>query len=182
MGMRGSIGLAASPSSSRSAVTASAAEPRGDGRHRPPGQLADRLEPGAEQPLGRLRLQLQRRHRQPADRRRFVLRGQRLVAGQRMGRPGVPAKASRTVMRRAGHARLDIGGQAPLAAEQMGAAGDVEDQPVGRIQRDHRRVADAAVGQPLEPGPVGRLVALDRLQLRHPRPGVGQRHARLQPE
>ena len=81
-----------------------------------------------------------------------------------------------------GHPLLDIGGQPRLAAEQMGAAGDVEDQPVGRIERDHRRVADAAVGDPFEPGLVGRLVAVEHDQLGHSRPRIGQGHSRLQPQ
>jgi hypothetical protein len=64
----------------------------------------------------------------------------------------------------------------------MGATGDIEDQPIRRIERDHRRVADRTVGQPFEPHPVSRLIAIDGNQLRNARPRVGQGHAGIEPK
>lgn len=54
---------------------------------------------------------------------------------------------------------------------------DVEDQPVGGIERDERRVAIAPQGEAVEPGVVGDRIVLDRDQLWKLRAGIGQRHA-----
>jgi hypothetical protein len=50
----------------------------------------------------------------------------------------------------------EVVAQRRLAAEQMRATADVEQQPVGRIERDHRGIAVAAVGDPFEETGVGR--------------------------
>jgi hypothetical protein len=63
---------------------------------------------------------------------------------------------------------------------EMSAAGNVEQQPVRRIEPDQGRVASTAIGEPLQPGGVGMLVQFMGRDLGHPGPGIGQRHARRQ--
>ena len=48
-----------------------------------------------------------------------------------------------------------------FAAEQMGAAGDVEKQAVGAVERHQRRVAVAPVGEAFEQPAVGLRIGLD---------------------
>ena len=55
----------------------------------------------------------------------------------------------------AGHARQQIVAQRGLAAEQMRAAADVEQDAVGRIDGDERRIAQAPVGDGVEQAGVG---------------------------
>ena len=50
----------------------------------------------------------------------------------------------------AAEAPREIAGQLRLAAEEMRAAADVEQQPVGRIDGDERRIAQASLGQVVE--------------------------------
>ena len=82
----------------------------------------------------------------------------------------------------AGHPRQQVVAQLLLAAEQMRAAADVEQDAVGRIGGDQRRVALAPVGDGVEQACVGRLL------LRHGGKGgmhgarLRQREARAQPE
>src|SRR5262249_37013476 len=56
------------------------------------------------------------------------------------------------------HAREEIAAKVLLAAEEMRAAADVEQNAVGRIDGDERRVALAAVGNGVEKAGVGRPV------------------------
>ena len=64
-----------------------------------------------------------------------------------------------------------------LAAEQMAAAGDVEHQAVRRIEGDGRRIALAGGGQPQQQAIVGAGIGLHHVEIRNPRPGIGQRQA-----
>ena len=59
-----------------------AAEAGGDARHRPLGQIPNRLEPRTKQTLGRFRIKLQSHHRQTPNSRNLILCGKRLIAGQ----------------------------------------------------------------------------------------------------
>src|SRR3546814_5852686 len=60
----------------------------------------------------------------------------------------------------------DLGNQSRLAAEQMRSTGNVEDQPVGGVERDERRVARAALRDPVEPCGVGGGVEIGRASWR----------------
>src|SRR5262249_5438291 len=80
------------------------------------------------------------------------------------------------------HPREEIAAKVLLAAEEMRAAADIEQNAVGRIDGDERRVALAAVGNGVEKAGVGRLV------LRHGREswmhgaGLRQREAGVKSE
>ena len=67
--------------------------------------------------------------------------------------------------------------QRRLAAEQMGAAGDVEKQPMRRIERDQRRETVAPVGDVFQRLAVGRLVGIINRELRTDGAGIGKRQA-----
>ena len=67
--------------------------------------------------------------------------------------------------------------QRAFAAEQMGAAGDVEIEPMRRIERHQRRKAVAPVGDVIERLAVGDLVGVEHRQLGADRAGIGERQA-----
>ncbi len=67
--------------------------------------------------------------------------------------------------------------QRTLAAEQMGAAGDVEIEPMRRIERHQRREAVAPVGDIVERLAVGDFIGVEHRQLRADRTGIGKRQA-----
>ena len=69
-----------------------------------------------------------------------------------------------------------------LAAEQMRAAGDVEQQAVRRIEPDQRRVAVAPVGDRFEQRDVGARVGLRDRDRRMHRARIRERHAGAQAE
>ena len=75
-----------------------------------------------------------------------------------------------------------IARQRRLAAEQMRAAGDVEQQPVRRIEPDQRRIAVAPVGDRFEQREVGMRVRIRDRDPRMHRARVGERHADLEAE
>ncbi len=85
-------------------------------------------------------------------------------------------------MRQPGQPPFDVDDQPRLAIEQMGATRDVEDQPVGRVERDERGVARASLRQPVEPVLVEHRIVGDDGKLRHPCPRVGERHADAKPD
>ena len=67
--------------------------------------------------------------------------------------------------------------QRALAAEQMGAAGDVEIEPVRRIERHQRREAVAPVGDVIERLAIGGLVGIEHGQFGADGAGIGERQA-----
>jgi hypothetical protein len=74
-----------------------------------------------------------------------------------------------------GEPRDDIAGKRRLAAEEMGAAGDVEHDARGRIDPDQRGVAVAPVGDRFEQPLVGRGIARRDLQRGMARACIGKR-------
>ena len=89
----------------------------------------------------------------------------------------VPAIAALTAKpRRAQRAAHDLQ-QRALAAEQMGAAGDVEIQPMRRIERHQRREAVAPVGDVIERLGVGDLIGIEHRQFGTDGAGIGERQA-----
>ena len=154
------------------------AEPRRDGGERACHHVADRLQTGARQGGGRILVESERRDRQPLHRALFI----------RRRRPRIPCKRPRGVGRvaeRVAHqqpapreALLEVGGKATLAFEFVHAPGDVEDQAIGLVERDRRRIALAPVREPLEPFVIGMRVMIVHLQFGHPRPCIGERQSR----
>ena len=69
-----------------------------------------------------------------------------------------------------------------LAAEQMRAAGDVEQQAVRRIEPDQRRIAVAPVGDRFEQREIRALVGLHDRDRRMHRARIRERHAGAQAE
>jgi hypothetical protein len=67
--------------------------------------------------------------------------------------------------------------QLVLAAIKMIAAGNVEQQPIGRIDRDHRREAVAIFGNAFEKIGIGERIHLLDAQIGNARPRIGQRKA-----
>ena len=158
------------------------AEARGNRRHRPGGDSVHRLQPGARQRLCRLRIQPQRRNRQRAQCRRFVDNRPMGKLRQRLrGFRGWPASPAHRHALRHDMIRRQIG-HGLFAAEQMRGPGDVDGDRVRRQQHDVRCIADAIAPQPLQPVPVCRCIVFDGDQFGMPRAGIGQRHARNQPQ
>ena len=76
----------------------------------------------------------------------------------------------------------EVAGERGFAAEQMGAAGDVEHQAVGEIEADERRVAVAPVGDVFEKPAVRRSVGGGDGEAGMHGAGIGERHACPQAE
>ena len=75
-----------------------------------------------------------------------------------------------------------VGGQLVLAAVKMRAAADVEQQAVGRVTSNERRIAQAPIGDFFQERGVGRGVFLDRVQRRMHGARLRQRETRVQAE
>ena len=78
--------------------------------------------------------------------------------------------------------RDQIAGERRLAAEQMRAAGDVEQQTIRRIEPDQRRIAVAPVGDGFEQTPVGLRIGVHDRQAWIHGARVGEPHADLKSE
>ena len=130
------------------------AEARGERRARARGKIGDAGEAGGFQARDGLGVDAQRRDRQrQAPSLRFRRAGRcRLVVAIARNAPGAADRVgdrgagAQTLLRKP---RNQIAGQRRLAAEQMRAAGDVEQQTIRRIEADQRRVAIAPVGNRL---------------------------------
>ena len=154
------------------------AKPRRDRRHRPPPEIAQRGQPRPAQ-AGQRRLgQIERRDGKIID----------IIAMSRALPHAVPGKRPRRggmIGRR--HPRRKRDGpahptdQRRLPAEQMRRAGDIEDQPVGRIGRDMRGEPQHRRGQIVEQTRRGGGIVRRRGQIGKPRARIGQRHPRPQP-
>ena len=72
--------------------------------------------------------------------------------------------------------------QRGLAAEQMRAAGDIEEQAMRGIQRHQRREAVAPVGDGVQRLRIGGFIGVEYLYVRTDRAGIGQRQADLKAE
>ena len=69
-----------------------------------------------------------------------------------------------------------------FAAEEMGAAGNIQHQAMRRIERHQWRPAIAEIGQPFETGRIGRHIERRDAQVRHAGTRIGQHQARRQPQ
>ena len=161
------------------------AEARGERRARPRGQIGDADEARGLQVRDDVGIDAQRRDRQRQHGRfGFAARDDALFAIAR----DAPGAADRVGNRDAGAQALlreprdQIAGERRFAAEQMRAAGDVEQQAIRRIEADQRRVAVAPVGDGFEQAPVGLRIGVHDRQRRIHGAGVGEPHADLQAE
>ena len=156
------------------------AEPRGDLVARAGGDVADGLQTGAAQAVDDCLIRAERGDRQRAD-------GFRLLTVGDDAAMDMPCHGARTDRGR-GDRRTDdktLQGQGiaqqseqrGLAAEQMGAAGDVEKEPMRGIERHQRREAIAPVGDVVQCLSIRRFIGVVHLQMRTDGAGIGERHA-----
>ena len=89
----------------------------------------------------------------------------------------VPAIAALTAKPCRVSAAVSVPQQRRLAAEQMGAAGDVEEETMRRIERHQRREAVAPVGDVFERLAVSGLVGVVHRKFRTHRARIGERQA-----
>ncbi len=146
--------------------------------------IADGLQAGATQAGGDRSIGAERRHRQRADRLRLRAIGDDLPRGiaRQRARRDRGAGNRRTDGKAAPAQRIGYHlQQRALAAEQMRAAGDVEEQPVRRIERDQRREAVAPVGDVVQRLQVSGGIGIVDREFRTYRTRIGERQADRQP-
>ena len=100
--------------------------------------------------------------------------------GARADRGGGNAGADRKTL--PGQRAADRPQQVGLAAEQMGAAGDVEKQPMRRIERHQRGKTVAPVGDVVQCFGIGGRIGVEHCYVGTDRPRIGQRLADLEPD
>ena len=142
------------------------------------GDIADGFQPDAAQPARDRVIRTEREDRQRRDRSGLLagrddpamgMARQRPCAGRRAGDRRADDKA---LPRQRAAQRIH---QRRLAAEQMRAAGDVQEQTMRRIERHQRREAIAPVGDAAQGFAVGYLIGIEHVDLRTDRTGIGQR-------
>ena len=136
--------------------------------------------------MGVLGREPERLDREARDRRvRAAGRGdarlRRAEAGERPGGARRVGEAKTGLDAEAGDPRRDLVHERRLAAEEVGAARDVEQQPVLAVHRAPGREAVAPEGEPLEPLPVRRRVGARCDEVGVQSAGVGKAHAGPQP-
>ena len=148
-GRRGAIGSSSRPERLVETAHERFAEARGERRARAVDHIGDALEPDLRQRGDRLRCDPQRGERQRQQRFARLFRRDTQFRAIARHRPcaahGVGDRGARLETLGV-KPRHEVAAQRLLAAEQMRAAGDVEQQPVRRIEADQRRVAVAPVG------------------------------------
>ena len=144
---------------------------------RPLGQIADPVQPRPFQRLVGLCV-----HRQRGDRQLRLRAFLQAMPGQRQRRIGGSGQSPAGVITRGIKPVLGILRQPFLITVEMRRAGDIEDQRMRRLDRDHWRVALAGLGQPRQQVGVGQRLMVEGEQVGHPRPRVGELHARAQTE
>ena len=158
------------------------AEARGDGGERPGHDIAHRLQPRARQGGRRLLVEPQRGDGQPPH-RALLVRGRRAgEARERLRRLGRIAERMSHHHPAPRQPPLDIARQpAFVAVERMHAARDIEQQRIGRHDRDDRGIALAPVGEPFDPVEIGMRIVREHLERRHPRARIRQRQPGREP-
>ena len=136
--------------------------------------------------MGILGREPERLDREARDRRvRAAGRGdarlRRAEAGERPGGARRVGEAETGLDAEPSDPRRDLVHERRLAAEEVGAARDVEQQPVLAVHRTPGREAVAPEGEPLEPLPVRRRVGARRDEVGVQSAGVGKAHAGPQP-
>ena len=160
------------------------AEAQGERCSRHRHQIGDRLETEPMQPIHALHIKAQRGDRQGRqrgaglagsnDRQRIGRKPcQRMCGPDRIGKAGACGDHRRL------QARQQIAQQLRLAAMQMRGAGHVDQQTIGRIERDIRAVAaQGPRRQSLKRGGIRRRIARRDMQAGNPRLRLGERQAR----
>jgi hypothetical protein len=161
------------------------AEPRRNFMTRAGSHIADGFQPGAAQAAGDGIVGAEREHRQRFDRSGFPTTADDLARGipRHRARADRCARNCRTDGKAVSRQVItDHLHQRGLAAEQMGAAGDIEKQAVRGIERYQRREAVAPVGDIVQRLGIGHFIGIEHLQLRTDRAGIGQWQAHLEAE
>ena len=155
-----------------------AAEARGDFVRRARGDIADGFQPGTAQAGCDRRIGAERGHRQGIDRLGFLAVLHDSAGASARQR----ARANRcTCNRRAdekampGQRAADHSQQRGLATEQMGTAGNVQEQAMRRIERHQRRETVAPVGDIVQDFGVRDLIGIEHHQFRTDGAGIGER-------
>ena len=94
--------------------------------------------------------------------------------------PGVSATAALTAEALPLDARHELAEQRGLAAEQVSGSGNVEPDPVWRIDGDQRRAGQTPEGKGFERSRILVRRRLNHVQARHPRLSLSDRQARPQ--
>ena len=138
------------------------AEAGGERRARQIDDVADLLEADALERGDRLVRQPQRLKRQWRKERARVIADCHIGKARR-GVGSADGRGNRGTRGKtpSPHPREQVGAQLLLAAEQMRAAADIEQNSIGRIGGDERRVALAPVGKGVDEARVGRLILGD---------------------
>ena len=159
-------------------------EARGKGRARLVHHLADAAQAQPAHEEQGFLAEAERGERQGLQGRPLVARGNdgavpRAVAGNRPGGPRRIGDRRAREEPEGAQAGGEIGQQPLLPAEQMRAARDVEEQPVGAARlvprRRDGRIAQAPERQPAQGGGIGGRVGIARLQVADLGAGVGEK-------
>ena len=163
-------------------------ETRGQRRARQIDNVADAFQADARQRCHRAGIEPQRGERQRRKQRALLAAGvTSRLAMMRGGVSRADGAGDGDAISKAGRlqAAAEIGDQRVLAAVEMRAAADVEQQAVGRIAGHQRRVAQAPVGDRFEQRGIGLGVFRDRLDApdawRAPAPAPCRAKARAVP-
>ena len=144
------------------------------------GDIADGLQPRAAQAAGDGVIGAEGKYRKRADRLGLLAIGHDGAGRAARQRPRADRGAcdgradGKTLP---GQRARELSQQRRLAAEQMGAAGDVEEQPMRRIERHQRREAVAPVGDIFQRLAIGGLVGVIDRQFGTNGAGIGERQA-----
>ena len=156
------------------------AEPRRDFVAAARGDVADSFQAGAAQAAGDGVTGAERGNRQRTDGFRLLAIGNDLSGSlprQRAGTDrGARDRGADGKAAPAQRAAYDLQ-QRALAAEQVGAAGDIEIEAVRQIERHQWGEAVAPVGDVFERLAVGDFVGVEHRQFRADRAGIGERQA-----
>ena len=161
-------------------------EARGKRRARLIDELADALEAEPAHEHLRLSREPERGERKSLQSFRFLARCHDPAVGgtmarHRPGRAGRAGDCRARIKPECAQAPLEIGQQPRLAAEEMRAPRDVEEQAVGAAclvpRRHDRRVAQAPERQLAQGGGIGGRIGIARLQVEHLGAGIGEQLA-----
>ena len=185
----GRDGLVAPPQGLVQALHDGLAEAGGERRPGQPEKVADAAQADAVQAFHRRRRQAQPGHRQSHERvagfpRRDDDRGACPVPGEAGHGPGRARGVGgrrEAVETEAVQASAQVFQQRRFAAEQVGAAADVQPHAVAAVDRRPRGVAAAPVGQRRQRPPVAGRIGRGGAETGHQGAGVGERQSRDHP-
>ncbi len=153
----------------------------GERRTRAVDDVGDAVQANLRQRGDDLGLDAQGGERQRRDRFARSAFGDNRCAAIPRHRPGATdaVRHRRTRLQGHGGQPLDqVAAERRFAAEQMRTTGDVEEEPVGRVEANQRRIAVAPVGDRCKQSGVGIGIGIGRRQRRIHGARIGQRQAR----